>query len=127
LVVCRLRIQAFRELDRMFTYNIMIRANHRLVTTGPYKYLCHPAYTGYTLGGICYHMLVFYEGLWDAIIYPRIGVHLPAYVALAIFGTYFGLFSARRIHFEEVMLSDHFGKEWLEFASKRWKIVPFVY
>jgi protein-S-isoprenylcysteine O-methyltransferase Ste14 len=33
----------------------------------------------------------------------------------------------RRMKGEEVMLSEHFGKEWDEYASKRWRLIPFLY
>ncbi|KAG0329527.1 hypothetical protein BGZ99_001529 [Dissophora globulifera] len=127
LFVYRLRMDAYRELNRMFTYKIMIRSDHQLITTGPYKHLRHPSYTGYALGSICFNMLVIYGGLWDAVIYPWTGMYLSVSVALIVFGTYFGLFVVRRIHFEEAMLSEHFGSEWSEYASKTWRIIRFVY
>lgn len=31
-----------------------------------------------------------------------------------------------RIKTEEAMLSSHFGKEWDEYMSKRWRLIPFM-
>lgn len=28
---------------------------------------------------------------------------------------------------EEKMLREHFGKEWNEYAAKRWRFIPYVY
>jgi protein-S-isoprenylcysteine O-methyltransferase Ste14 len=72
-------------------------------------------------------MLLFHEGIWDFVIYPLTGIRLPGIVAFAFLVAFFGGFVARRVHYEEAMLSKHFGKEWTEFASTRWRIIPYVY
>ncbi|KAF8512162.1 hypothetical protein BU17DRAFT_54206 [Hysterangium stoloniferum] len=40
------RIWCYRALGTLFTFEITIRPNHKLVTWGPYAYLRHPSYTG---------------------------------------------------------------------------------
>lgn len=36
-------------LGNLFTFEVMIRKNHKLITDGPYAYLMHPSYTGINL------------------------------------------------------------------------------
>lgn len=105
---CLLRMMCYRELGNMFTFNIGLRRNHRLVKTGPYQYLIHPSYTGQILcewGGLMflsvpwYFMMIWSLGLLDGI---------------------------RRMNIEEKMLEQKFGMEWHEYVDKRWRIIPFV-
>jgi len=41
-----IRWTAIRDLGRYFTGTVRIRDNHRLIRTGIYEHLRHPAYTG---------------------------------------------------------------------------------
>jgi protein-S-isoprenylcysteine O-methyltransferase Ste14 len=40
------RLWAMRTLGEYFTFQVMIREDHKLIAHGPYKYLMHPSYTG---------------------------------------------------------------------------------
>lgn len=40
-----IRIACYRELGRLFTYELTIREKHRLVTSGPYSIVRHPSYS----------------------------------------------------------------------------------
>lgn len=44
-----LRAWCFRELGRLFTYEVGIREGHTLILTGPYSLVLHPSYTGTAL------------------------------------------------------------------------------
>lgn len=48
LSVLSFRLWAMKTLGEFFTFEVVIRKNHQLITTGPYKYLMHPSYTGIT-------------------------------------------------------------------------------
>ena len=41
-----IRILSYRALGHMFTFEMTIRRDHKLVTTGPYAWVRHPGYTG---------------------------------------------------------------------------------
>jgi len=41
-----IRIQCFRDLGQFFTFDLSILPGHRLVTSGSYRYVRHPSYTG---------------------------------------------------------------------------------
>jgi len=41
-----IRLECYRRLGRMFTFEMSIRKEHILVTSGPYGVVRHPGYTG---------------------------------------------------------------------------------
>ncbi|KAG0055509.1 hypothetical protein BGZ83_008385 [Gryganskiella cystojenkinii] len=154
LVSCWLRRWSFATLDRFFTYQLTIRSGHKLVQTGPYTYLRHPSYTGAMLTSFASHAILFRQGLWDVLMalgsrfgqeylvpifpsLPTLTSSLPLWHTMTgpSGGTLFVLFSAmsalwmlaKRVQNEEQMLKEHFGKDWDEYASKRWRFIPFLY
>ncbi|KAK5797277.1 hypothetical protein F5H01DRAFT_315070 [Linnemannia elongata] len=135
-----LRRWTYSALDRFFTYQLTIRPGHRLVKTGPYRLLLHPSYTGAVFNATAVYMVLWYKGLWDVAAYYLarsigysagfftmpfgidMGMLLPV-----LFGVFMAQMFLRRYKKEEMMLREHFGKEWDEYASKRWRFVPFIY
>ncbi|KAF9022890.1 hypothetical protein BDZ89DRAFT_187014 [Hymenopellis radicata] len=45
----RLRLLCYREMGKMFTFELAQRQDHKLITTGPYSIVRHPSYTGSVL------------------------------------------------------------------------------
>lgn len=45
-----IRLLCYRYLGRYFTFELAVRADHKLITTGPYSVVRHPAYTGSIMG-----------------------------------------------------------------------------
>ena len=41
-----IRVRCFQELGQLFTFDLSILPDHRLVTSGSYSHVRHPAYTG---------------------------------------------------------------------------------
>ncbi|KAG0228698.1 hypothetical protein BGX31_006481 [Mortierella sp. GBA43] len=130
-------------LDRFFTYQLAIRPEHKLVGTGPYTYLRHPSYTGYIFCIGPTLLLLLHKGLWDVLVaylaqssfYPLkalaggpslLGISSGAWVAVASWALMTRVMILR-LKSEEAMLSEHFGKEWDVYASKRWRLIPFLY
>lgn len=54
-----IRVRCFHELGHLFTFDLTMYPEHKLVTSGFYKYVRHPAYTGSLLlvaGIACSHL-----------------------------------------------------------------------
>ena len=104
-----LRTWAVCTLGRHFSMYIELQKDHRLITTGPYRFLRHPSYTGAFL--TYFFMILFMESWFSAII------SLPF------------LFWAfqRRIKFEEPCLHNQFGEEYDHFCKNRWRLIPGIY
>lgn len=96
-------------LGRLFTYDVAIAADHRVIDSGPYRYIRHPAYAGSLLTfvglGICGGNVV------------SLGV-LVAPIALAFL---------RRIGIEEAALKAALGSGYVDYAERTKRLVPFVY
>jgi protein-S-isoprenylcysteine O-methyltransferase Ste14 len=95
-------------LGKHFTVEVGIQEAQALVTNGPYRYLMHPRYLGIELFSVGI-ALVFRSWIGIALAAATLGVILW------------------RIHDEETLMHDEFGKRWEEFTKKRWRLVPLVY
>lgn len=124
-----IRTRCYRELGHLFTWEVAVRDDHKLITTGPYSIVRHPAYIGYYLlvaGNVI--LLVskgswFMEsGLWNTLWGKVVAGSATAFlasVALRLF---------RRVYEEDKMLKNEFGDEWDEWAKKTpYRLIPYVY
>ncbi len=103
------RWYSIRVLGRFFTRDVAIRANHRIIRTGPYRVLRHPSYSGYLLAiagiGIA---LNNWAALLDLII-----------INVAIYNY--------RMSVEEAALTQAFGDEYEQYKRETKRIIPRVY
>jgi len=78
------------------------------------------------LTGIPYIFSMAYQGYWTNVIKPLMVVPIPGSV-LTVGGLLlcYSLLTFR-VHGEEKMLAQHFGSEWQQYASQRWRYIPFV-
>ncbi len=104
-----LRFWSVRKLGKLFRSKIVIQENHKLIATGPYKYLRNPSYTGVVLVFIGFGIGI---GNWFSLI------------SLFIIGL---ISFARRISFENQALSKKFGYEYEEYQKKTWSLIPFIW
>lgn len=110
-----LRAWCFATLGRLFTYEVGIRSEHELVSTGPYALLLHPSYLG--TGLLCAGFIWFVGG-------PRNRMRRPAFSALLAAAGIAVL--VLRVSNEERVLQAHFGERWAAHAATRWRFIPFV-
>ena len=104
-----LRWYSIAWLGRLFTYDVAIAADHRVIDSGPYRFVRHPAYTGSLLsfvglglcGGNAASLLV-----------------LVAPIALAF---------RHRIVIEEAALESALGSRYGDYAARTRRLIPFVY
>lgn len=108
LMFCSLRLTCYYVLGEFFTYDLMIKTDHKLISAGPYRYLIHPSYTGQVGAFITY---IFFT---------------KAYVICILLPLVFNTI-IRRIKLEEDMMYEGFGEEYKEYAGNRWRLIPFLY
>jgi protein-S-isoprenylcysteine O-methyltransferase Ste14 len=103
-----IRLHAIRWLGQNFSYVVTVGEEHRLVTSGPYRLVRHPAYTG---------LILYFAGvaltlgdLWMLII-------IVGGVAIAV---------TRRVRREERWLAEEFGAEYEEYRKRTRRFVPHL-
>jgi len=124
-----LRDWCFRELGRHFTFHLAVRNSHKLVTSGPYAIVRHPAYLGFLVYGAGSVMCLFGSGSWtrECGILGTVGGQLFAVVwtglVVAISLLFFG-----RAALEDETLRKEFEGQWAEYARRtRYRIIPYIY
>jgi protein-S-isoprenylcysteine O-methyltransferase Ste14 len=104
-----LRAWSIAALGRFFQYQIQIQSGHQVVTSGPYRYVRHPSYTGIGL------VIVGIALATGDVVSLLIAVVLPALGLVA------------RIRAEERQLTKALGEEYERFAAGRKRLLPGVW
>jgi protein-S-isoprenylcysteine O-methyltransferase Ste14 len=104
-----IRFFAIKKLKKFFTVTVAIQKDHRIVDTGIYKHLRHPAYLGNL---ISFLGLGFALQNWLTIII----------IVIPIFGAI-----SYRIYIEEKVLNKEFGEEYSNYSSRTKKLIPWIY
>lgn len=124
-----LRVVSYQYLGRYFTFQLAIKKDHKLVTSGPYSVVRHPSYTGavvYMLG-VAVSMLgpgsVYAElGLWENTFACAAGLCLFAMLS------YISLGVALRMPKEDLALRTEFKEQWVEWARRTpCRLFPGIY
>jgi len=117
-----IRQRCYRELGFYFTYELSIRKDHKLITSGPYSIVRHPSYVGVLLSGIGGSMCHVNHGSWVVRLSGLIPDTWTVFLILWLFAVSFcvGLV-APRLGKEDAMLKREFGDKW----DKWVKAVPF--
>lgn len=97
---------ALFHLGRFFSRTVQIEAEHKVITTGPYRWIRHPAYTG---------MIGVYTGLSMAI-----GTWLGTLTAFLIVTASL----LYRIRIEETVLIQTLGDEYRQYMKRTWQLFP---
>jgi len=104
-----LRIWAVLTLGRFFTWFITVYEDHKVVRTGPFRFIRHPAYGG--------ALILFVSTL----------LFLHAWVG-ALLSFIFQLFAyVRRIRYEEAFMIDRLGDQYIEYTRSVNALVPRVW
>ncbi|KAJ7471729.1 hypothetical protein B0H11DRAFT_1699993 [Mycena galericulata] len=132
LLGASIRLYCYHRLRTLFTFQLSIRQNHQLITTGLYSIVRHPSYTGAVLAGVGIGLCHLAPGSWLVECSGLVSPGEPwAYKIMPIWIV--GLSIAvsalvSRIQKEDKMLHERFGKEWEAWvANVRYKIFPGVY
>jgi len=103
-----LRQWSIAVLGRYFSPTVGVQEGQTVVDRGPYRLVRHPAYTGYLLAIIG---MGFVIQSWGAVL-----------VLIAFFAVVFGY----RIHVEEGILTSKLGDEYVSYAKRTKRIIPYV-
>jgi protein-S-isoprenylcysteine O-methyltransferase Ste14 len=125
IVALIIRLASYRELGPLYTFKLTIRDNHKLITTGPYSIVRHPAYVGGLLFVLGPLLCEIAPGSWwtEARVFHSV---LGKVIALlwACYGCMIVMFVSRAWR-EDAMLKSLFGKEWEEYARRvRYRYIP---
>jgi protein-S-isoprenylcysteine O-methyltransferase Ste14 len=112
LVFCAglaLRAWAIAELGRSFRTTVEVDTDQPVISTGPYRVVRHPAYTGLLLANVgCGLLSCTWPGLALLILLPLIGL-------------------LRRIRVEEVEMTDVLGQPYRDYGAHTKRLVPGVW
>ncbi|MEI7770296.1 MAG: isoprenylcysteine carboxylmethyltransferase family protein [Chloroflexales bacterium] len=104
-----MRLLAVATLKRQFTLHVALLEPHKIIDTGMYSILRHPAYLGH-LASLCGIGLVLGNG-----------VGLMALVVLPLAGIVY------RIHVEERAFVQHFGAAYQTYARRTKRLLPGIW
>lgn len=104
-----LRWYAILYLGRLFTVDVAIAPDHRLIDRGPYRWIRHPSYAG---------ALLAFLGL---------GLCLGSLPALAMLLIPTAAAYRYRIAVEESALSRELGHAYSGYVGRTWRLLPGIY
>ena len=104
-----LRWWSIATLGRLFTINVAIRRDHRVIDSGPYRAIRHPAYTA---------ILLFHLGA---------GLCLGNALSLAVLTIPTTAVLLRRIRVEESVLLENLGTAYRTYVSRTKRLIPRIY
>ncbi|KAH9847873.1 hypothetical protein C2E23DRAFT_740927 [Lenzites betulinus] len=122
------RLWSYHALGELFTYEVNVSDAHHLVTSGPYKYLRHPSYTGLTVLLIGAHLV--HQGPSSYSVECGIDrTWMIVWVWIWRTGTVFGVASLyRRCRIEDGNLKERFGDVWVEYSQRvKYRVWPLVF
>lgn len=140
-VAALIRLACYRSLGHLFTFEITVKKDHTLVTSGLYSIVRHPAYTGSILQSIAVLSCLFGPGSWmlecgwlgDEGVLSIMGWRRGTIVGMVAFWfllarwTYVGYMMVRRTDTEDKILQHEFGAQWDLWAARvPYRLIPGV-
>jgi protein-S-isoprenylcysteine O-methyltransferase Ste14 len=125
-----IRITAQRTLGQYFTWEISLKADHKLCTIGPYSVVRHPGYLGLWTVRLAIDIIQSLKGtVLNDCLYPR----YPLLVNLFVWQNY--LFTAvlfvwmsYRAKWEDDLMKKEFNGVWMKWVEQTpYRIVPYIY
>jgi protein-S-isoprenylcysteine O-methyltransferase len=101
-----LMIVSVMALGRQFAYEARLVEEHRLITTGPYRFVRNPIYTA------LYGLTLAVALTWSA------------WFTIPLFTLLYALGTALRVAAEERLLREHFGAEFNDWARRVPAVIP---
>ena len=104
-----IRFSAMRTLGRFFTSVVTVHSDHQIISTGLYKYMRHPSYTG---------ALLAHLGL---------GLAFGSWISLSLSVLPFLVAAWYRIRVEEEALVNSFGADYSRYAARTARLIPKIF
>ncbi|KAJ3557147.1 hypothetical protein NM688_g1629 [Phlebia brevispora] len=108
-----LRYTAYYHLGQFFTFQLAVRKDHKLITSGPYSIVRHPSYTGAIafMAGIAICQLGPGSLWWES----GMGKGVTGFIAATLYVAtlvYIGVSAVLRTAQEDKILRGQFGEQW---------------
>ena len=104
-----IRHYSYKILGEYFSLKVVIKENHKLMTTGIYSRVRHPLYLGILIMYLGYITICF--SICGLIVF--VVFLLPAYI--------------NRINTEEKVLMERFGEQYKDYMDVTHKLIPFIW
>jgi protein-S-isoprenylcysteine O-methyltransferase len=104
-----LRFFSIFYLGRFFTVNVAIATDHRLIDSGPYRFIRHPSYTG---------ALMLFLGL---------GLGIGNWVSVVIIIVPIVSVFLWRMEIEEAALLEALGEPYCSYMNRTKRLIPMIY
>ncbi|KAG0702147.1 hypothetical protein DFH29DRAFT_1069312 [Suillus ampliporus] len=124
-----LRLYCVSTLGKLWSFQLSVRNEHRLVTSGPYSVVRHPSYTGLLLQSVGVIIMYGSQGSWMR----QSGVLQVPFMKVLAAATFF-LFAVSawiaisRPSVEDKMLQGAMGEEWETWAKRvKYRLLPGIY
>lgn len=124
-----LRLYCILTLGKLWSFQLSVRKEHKLVTSGPYSIVRHPSYTGLLLQDIGIIVMYGSQGSWmrqSGILHaPFARVLVVVNVLFVVIGIWL---SISRPAIEDNMLQRAMGDDWKNWAKKvKYRLLPGFY
>jgi len=108
-----LRVWSKHVIGKFYTMYVNILPDHKLITSGPYRYIRHPLYSAFGLFFLSWPLTL--PNAWAILLAVLLG-GLPVIISLLI-----------RTRVEEEALKDAFSEEWSVYVRRTKRLIPLVY
>jgi protein-S-isoprenylcysteine O-methyltransferase Ste14 len=122
------RLWCYHTLGRFFTFEVAIMDDHVLITSGPYAYVRHPAYTASVAMVLATVLMML--GPDSFVQVCKVQTTFTGWLAVwsfripAIYGC-FALVKCTGV--EDSRLKNHFGTQWANYAQRvPYRLIPYV-
>lgn len=104
-----LTMWSYRTLGRFFSLEVQVQTGHRVVDTGPYRFVRHPGYAGVLLS------------------FLALGLALQSWAALLLMAVATTAALAYRVRVEEQFLLGELGDDYRRYAQRTRHLIPYVW
>ncbi|KAI0694310.1 hypothetical protein C8T65DRAFT_744423 [Cerioporus squamosus] len=123
-----LRLWSYHALGTLFTFEVVITQEHRLIKSGPYAFARHPSYTGVMALMLGVHLVQFGHGGYISecnIVSTPVGSLVYVWWTCLFFVP---LSLLRRCFVEDAQLHKHFTDEWVHYREDvPYRLIPYVF